>query len=171
VWALTHVATTLAAAGDTGRLVRLADSLEQIGALSAYGRDQLMHFYVRGLLSEARHDYGKAETEFRQAIYSPTVGYTRINLHLARVELALGRPKNAVATLQSALRGTFDGSNFYMTRTELHELLAQAFATDGQPDSARAHYAVVARAWRTGDASFRARAESAEAKSGVRLFP
>ena len=171
VWALTHVATTLAAAGDTGRLVRLADSLEQIGALSAYGRDQLMHFYVRGLLSEARHDYGKAETEFRQAIYSPTVGYTRINLHLARVELALGRPKNAVATLQSALRGTFDGSNFYMTRTELHELLAQAFATDGQPDSARAHYAVVARAWSTGDAPFRARAESAEAKSGFRLFP
>jgi len=128
-----------------------------------------MHFYVRGLLSEARHHYDKAEVEFQQAIFSPTDGYTRVNFELARVELALGRPKNAVATLQSALRGQLDASNYYVTRTELRDALARAFAAAGQLDSARTQYAVVARAWSAGDAPFRARAESAAVRAGVAL--
>ena len=34
-------------------------------------------------------------------------------------------------------RGPVEASNYYVTRTELHELLAQSFARAHPPDSAR----------------------------------
>ena len=42
-------------------------------------------------------------------------------------------------------------------------MLARSFEAAGIPDSAAAHYAVVARSWQNGDAPFRRRAASAEA--------
>jgi hypothetical protein len=44
-----------------------------------------------------------------------------------------------------------DGSNTYVTHTELHEALAHAFHAAGRRDSARVHYAAVERAWRKAD--------------------
>jgi hypothetical protein len=61
------------------------------------------------------------------------------------------------------LHGDIDGSNLYMTRTDLHELLAQAFDRAGQRDSAAVHYRAVLRAWERADAPFRARRDSAHA--------
>ncbi len=127
-WMLTHLATSLAAASDTARLPGLADSIEALGRQSAYGRDPRLHHHARGLLWLARGRPAEAEAEFRQAIYSPTGGYTRTNLELGRTLLGLGRPQEAIAILAPALRGALEASNLYVTHTELHELLAQAHA-------------------------------------------
>lgn len=160
-WAHTHAATSLAAAGDTARLTSLADSIEAVAPLSSYGRDWRLPHHVRGLLWQARGEPEKAVEAFRAAMYSPTLGYTRTNLELARSLLALGRPAEAVRILRSAFHGSLDASNLYVTRTELHELQARAFEAAGQPDSAAAHYRVVTDSWSAGDAPFRARADSA----------
>jgi len=93
---------------------------------------------------------------------------------LARVELARGHAANAIVTLQSALRGPVAWLYLWqsgVTHTDLHDVLAKAFAAAGQPDSARAHYAFVARAWRGGDPPFRIRAESAATKARLARPP
>jgi len=156
-WMLTHRATALAAAGDTALLQRLADSLEVLGPQSSYGRDRRLHHHVRGLLLLARGRPAEAAMEFRQALFSPTYGYTRTNLELARALMATGWPRDAVAVLQSALRGPLDASNRYVTHTELHEMLARAFEAAGEDDSAVAHYRWVVHAWRRADPEFQRR--------------
>jgi tetratricopeptide (TPR) repeat protein len=161
VWALVQAAGALAAAGDTTRLAALADSLQWLGSHEAFGRDRLLHHHVRGLLLAARGDVDGAVAEYRRAMVSPTVGYTRTNLLLGRLLLAAGRPREAVAALAPALRGDLQASNYYVTRTELHEALAAAWDAAGVADSARVHWEWVARAWSAGDAPFRARAEAA----------
>jgi tetratricopeptide (TPR) repeat protein len=166
-WYLTHAATAYAAAGDTTRLARLVDSVEVLGAQSAYGRDRRLHHHLRGLLFLARGRREEAAASFRRAIHSVTLGYTRTNLELGRVLVALGRPAEAVAVLAPALRGDLQASNLYVTHAELHEALAQAYEAAGAPDSARQHYAWVANAWRSADPPFRARAAQARRKAGV----
>jgi hypothetical protein len=86
-----------------------------------------------------------------------TEGYTRTNLHLARVLIAEHRPRDAVAILQPALRGGLEGSEMYVTRTEIHEALGQAFAMAGEPDSATVHDEQVVRAWAHADPMFAGR--------------
>jgi tetratricopeptide (TPR) repeat protein/TolB-like protein len=160
-WMLTQVANARAAAGDTATVVRLADSIRALGGGSGYGRDQRLFHHVRGLLLAARHDDAGAIAEFQAAIYSPSGGYTRTNYELARILLRDSRPRDAVAILQPALRGSLDASNLYVSRIELHERLAQAWEAAGGKDSAAAHYSIVARVWSAGDPPFRARADSA----------
>jgi predicted Zn-dependent protease len=156
-WTLTLRATALAAAGDTAPLQRLADSLEILGQQSSYGRDRLLHHHIRGLLFLARGRPADAVTEFRQAVFSLTSGYTRTNVELARALLQLRRPREAIAVLQPAFRGPLDASNLYVTHTELHEMLARAFDAAGERDSAVMHYRWVAAAWRNADPKFRPR--------------
>jgi len=160
-WNFTHTATCLAAAGDTARLSALADSVERLGARSVFGRDPRLHHYVRGLLWAARGDDTRAAEEYRASVWSWSDGYTRANYELARAELALGRPREAIYPLQAALRGDLQASNLYVTRTELHELLARAFAALGEADSARTHAWHVVRAWRLADPPFAARRAAA----------
>lgn len=160
-WSLTHTATALAAAGDTATLQTLADSIDSVARFSSYGRDWRLPDHVRGLSWLARGQLERAAQSFRVAMYSPTVGYTRTNLELARALLGLGRPAEAVLALQPALRGSIEGSNYYVTRTELHELLARSFELAHRPDSAAAHYRAVIAAWSHGDPPFRTRADAA----------
>ncbi|HUQ80870.1 MAG TPA: BTAD domain-containing putative transcriptional regulator [Gemmatimonadaceae bacterium] len=160
-WAFTHAANALAELGDTAALRTHADSVRLDGARSGLGRDGRLHYHIEGLRRRVAGDYAGAATSFRQAIYSPNLGYTRTNLELGRALVRTGRAPEAVATLQSALRGYSDGSNLYANRTELHEALADAWAAAGGADSARAHYRLVADAWANGDAPFKARAERA----------
>ena len=155
---LTHAATAYAAAGDTAPLVRLAAAVEDYGRRTSSGRDRRLHHYVRALLLEARHDWAGAEAELRLAISSPNLGFTRINLELARTLVAQRRAREAIPVLQSALRGGLEASNYYVTHPELHEALGRAFVLAGQPDSARVHQAAVSAAWSSGDAPYRARA-------------
>jgi DNA-binding SARP family transcriptional activator/predicted Zn-dependent protease/TolB-like protein len=167
-WMLTHAASAYGAAGDTARLASLADSVESWGRLSAFARDQRLHFHLRGLLSAARGRHAEAVAFFRRAIYSPSDGYTRTNLELARELIGLGRAAEAIGILRSALHGPIQGSNLYVTQTEIHEMLANAFERAGARDSAAVHYRRVAAAWGNSDARFRARAMAALQKSGSR---
>ena len=100
----------------------------------------------------------------RSSIYSLPAGYTRENYDLARIYLRLGRPRDAVAVLQPALRGKLDASNFYLTHTEIRELLAQAWDSAGRADSASAHYLDRAGVG-AGDPSYARRAAAARERA------
>ena len=166
-WSLAHEAGALAAAGDTGKLAAIADTVQAYGSKSALGRDQRLHHYVRGLLFAARGQDDAAIDEFRSSIRSLTLGYTRASYELSLALLRRHRAKEAVAILQPALRGDMEASNLYVSRTELHELLAKAWDGAGRADSASAHYTLVANTWANGDPPFRARAEAARARSAA----
>lgn len=161
VWRLAQVATALASVGDTAPLLALADTMRALGAGSGEARDQRLHHYVRGLMLGARGRDDDAAAELALALSSGPEGYTRINLEVARTALRRGRPRDAIAALQPALRGLIEGSGYYATRTELHELLARAWAAAGVRDSARGHHRAVVSAWERADAAFAARRDSA----------
>ena len=168
---MTHAANALATAGDTDALLARADTIARYGMQSGYGRGQRLSHYLRGLALAARGDDAAAVEEFRASIRSPSLGYTRSNVELSRALLRLRRPAKAVQSLQPALRGYVDNANLYVSRSELHELLARAWdaqflasPTSSARDSASAHYTAVIRAWRDGDPPFRARADSATAR-------
>jgi tetratricopeptide (TPR) repeat protein len=144
-WTLTHRATALAAAGDTAPLAAIAEEVQAAGERSGYGRDRRLHHYVRGLLLTARQRPSEAIAELRRAIFSPTAGYTRVNVALAELLLARGEPREAIPLLRAALHGSLEASNLYVTHTELHALLARAFAATAEPDSAAAHSRYVQR--------------------------
>jgi DNA-binding SARP family transcriptional activator len=160
-WNLARRGTAAAMAREYELARRLADSAEAVGRGSLFGRDPLLHYFVRGLIARGANDHQTAVDFFRRSIFSWNFGYTRANLELARSLLALGRAADAIHPLQAALRGGWDGSNLYVTRTELHELLAQAFVAAGRRDSAAAHYTSVERAWRRADPPFAARYQAA----------
>jgi predicted Zn-dependent protease len=164
-WRLTMAARSLAAAGDTAAVAALADTVDRIGAQSGHVRDRRLGRHVRGLLLLARNDLPGAEAAFRSSVYSWPTGFTRVNCDLALVLLRLGRPRDAIAVLQPALRGKVDASNFYVTHTEVHALLAQAWDAAGRADSATVHHAWVARAWERGDPPFRERAATARQRA------
>ena len=153
-WTLTLSATASVAAGDTLRARNLVDSIESVGRRSLFGRDPRLHHFVRGLLLSRAHKQEAAVRELRAAMFSPTFGYTRINYELGQNLLALGRPRDAIPVVQSALHGGIEGSCLYVTRTELHELLARLFDAVHERDSAAAHYAIVARVWASADPAF-----------------
>ena len=150
-WLLTLSATAAVAGGDTLRARRLVDTIETLGHRSLFGRDPLLHHFVRGLLLSRARQHAAAVREFRAAMHSPTYGYTRINYELGKCLLELKRPAEGIPVMQGALRSGLEGSGLYITRPELHELLAQLFDANGQRDSAAAHYAVVERSWATAD--------------------
>lgn len=162
-WRLALAGTAYAQAGDTATVRRIADSIEVLGQGSTFGRDPRLHHYLRGLLLQGAGRHAEAVGAFRRALISLTDGYSEINLALARSLAVLGRPSEAVAVLQPAIRGGVDGSNTYTSRTELHEAIAQAFEQAGQRDSAVAHWRVVERAWRGADPEFAGRHARAEA--------
>ena len=166
-WHMTLAATALATAGDTAAVRALADSVARIGAHSSYGRDPRLHHFLHGLLLQKQNRHAEAVDAFRRSLFSLTDGYTRTNLELARSLMVLRRYLEAIAILQPALRGGIDGSNTYVTHTELHEALAQAFAGAGQRDSAAVHYAAVERAWRFADPQFAERYRIAKAHAAT----
>lgn len=157
-WNHTHEATSRAAVGDTVRLRWLVQSVRETGAQSGLVRDNRLYHHVEGLLWLARNRPREAEAAFREALYAPSMGYTRTNLELGRLLLAQRRGEEAVAVLQPALRGGLDGSPLYANRTELRGLLGEAWLAAGNPDSARHNLRLAAGAWVDGDS--RARAES-----------
>ena len=162
-WMLTHAATADAALGDTAALRAHAATIRTIAAEQGM-TSPLFGRYAAGLLAAARGDTARAIAELRASLTSPTMGYTRVNLTLARLLLRTGRADEAVAVLQPALRGEFEASNYYVTYTELHEAIAQAWEAVRAPaarDSAAAHWRFVAEAWRDGDPAFAARARAA----------
>ena len=170
-WLLTLSASAAIAGGDTARARRLVDSIEVSGRRSLFARDPLLHHFVRGLLHSRAGEHDAALREFRLAMHSPTFGYTRINYELGELLMKLGRPSEAIPVVQAALRGGIEGSGLYVTRTEMHELLARLFDASGQRDSAAAHYALVERAWRRADPTVAPRYEAAQRWLRAPLVP
>ena len=163
-WWLTRASTYFASAGDTAALAVTARRLEQLGKLSAFGRDQRAYHYPLALLAEAHQQWADAEAEFRAAVLAPSDGYTRINLQLGQLLQRQGRATEAVPIFRSALHtDVMSGSTLYVTQTELHEALGQAFALINQPDSARVHYDYVVRVWAHADPPFQRRLAVAKA--------
>ena len=162
-WRGTLIGMSLAAAGDTQAVLALADSVERWGKKSAYGRDQKVHHYLRGMVHVTAGRHEAAVREFRDAIYSLTLGFTRVNYELARCLMVLNRSDEAIAVLQPALRGALDASNLYVSRTALHELLAEAFVRTNQRDSAAVHYRAVVKAWARADPMLHGRRDKAAA--------
>jgi DNA-binding SARP family transcriptional activator/tetratricopeptide (TPR) repeat protein len=168
IWQLTLAATAHVAAGDTAVVRRLADSVETMGLGSYFaGRDARLHYFLRGLLLQREGRHGEAVDAFRRSLYSLTDGYTRTNLMMARSLLELHRPTEAIAVLRPAIHGGVDGSNTYVSRTELHEALAEAFEQAGQRDSAVVHWRAVESAWRRADPQFKDRYLQAKLKAGL----
>jgi hypothetical protein len=139
-------------------LARLVDSVAFWGRRSLLGRDHRMHHHVRGLLLALRGDDAAAVGVHRAAMRSPSFGYSRTNYALARSLLRLGRPLDAVHALQPAFHGPVDNANLYLSRTELHLLLARAWEAAGRADSAAVHRRVVADDWAGADAEYVRRA-------------
>ena len=160
-WNLTLAATALFTDADTAGARSLADSVESIGRRSLFGRDPRLHFFIRGLILARSGRHEEAVLAYRSALISPPFGFTRISYELGKSLLALNRPAEAIPVLRGPLHGGVDGSGLYLTRTEVHELLAQAFDAAGRRDSAATHYAAVARAWRNADPSVTARYQAA----------
>jgi len=160
-WALTLSATAAVAGGDTLRARNMVDSIQALGAQSLFLRDPPLHHFVRGLLLSRAGRHPAAVEEYRAALVSPTFGYTRINYELGASLLESGRAADGIAIVDAALHGGLEGSNLYVTRTELHELLGRLFDAAGRRDSAAAHYRVVERAWRGADPFLRPRYEAA----------
>jgi hypothetical protein len=161
-WVLTLAATAAVEGGDTLRARRLIDTIEFVGQRSLFPRDPLLHHFVRGVLLSRENKHEAAVRELRAAMNSPTFGYTRINYELARSLLALQRPAEAIPVVQSALHGGIEGSCLYITRTELHEMIARLFDANNQRDSAAAHYAIVERSWRSADPILQPRYQAAK---------
>ena len=159
-WGLAQRATVAAAQNDLGTLRALAESVTVEARNSGYGRDHHLPAYVHGLMLERAGRLREAADSLRAAVFSPTEGYTRVNFELARISLARHRPLEAVPWLQAALRGGLEASNYYLTQTDVHELLARCFAAAGERDSAAAHAAWVLRAWAQAEPEFAARREA-----------
>jgi tetratricopeptide (TPR) repeat protein len=151
-------ADALAAAGDTARLAALADSLQRTAARSAYARDRRLHHHVRGLRLARAGALDSAAAAFRRATFSPVLGFPRTSVEAARALIGAGRPHQAIPLLRAALHGSFPtAGSYWTTRTELHELLGEAWDAAGRPDSAAVYYARVTGAWRRAEPSFAAR--------------
>jgi tetratricopeptide (TPR) repeat protein len=160
-WVLAHAAEAWATLGDTTRVAAYADTIEHLARRSLYGRDRHLPAHLRGLVWLARGNPDSALASLRAAVFSLSIGYTRTNLELGRLLLQLGHPREAALVSTAGLAEAIDGSAYYATRTELHELAAHAFDAAGEADSAIVHYTIVLRAWSHADPPFAARVAAA----------
>jgi hypothetical protein len=115
------------------------------------------------MLAEMNGRDDEALTHLGQAIHSRTNGFTLVNYEMGKIYLRHNRPADAIAITRSALFGDIDGPNLYVTRTDLHDLMARSFAQLGQRDSAAFHYRAVAKALAPADPRFRPQLDSARA--------
>jgi predicted Zn-dependent protease len=120
----------------------------------------------------AEHRPLEAASSFRQATPDRDDAYVRIHLELARSLLVAGRPSEAIPPLVRALKGPTSAVGLYATRSELQELLGDAYERSQQPDSAIVQYSRAVDAWRGADPEFaerRARLQSRIARLRARL--
>ena len=82
---------------------------------------------------------------------------------LGRMTATFKRPREAIAPLQAALRGSLEGGNLYITRADVHERLALAWQAAGNADSAAVHFRGLVRTWQHADSVLVPRRIAAEA--------
>jgi hypothetical protein len=153
-WEHALEADAIAASGDTVRLRVLADSIELVSVRSYYGRVWRLAHHVRGLIAMREHRYSDAERELQAARWG-VAGWTRTVAELAQAQLALGRPRDAIATLRDAYMGPLDAMGRYEPRSHLDFLMARSFQAAGMADSAAVYSGYVRAAWRDADPEIR----------------
>jgi tetratricopeptide (TPR) repeat protein len=149
-------ADALRARMDTASLRAIADSVQRIGRWSYYARDWTAFHHVRGLIAERGGRLEEARSELTQAL-SLVRGFTRTNVELARVEIALGAPQRAIRVMREAYHEPIDAMGRYAPRSEMDFEMARAFAHAGQADSARVYASYVRAAWVHADPEFQRR--------------
>lgn len=149
-WEHALEADAIAGSGDTVRLRVLADSIEMMSLRSYYGRDWRLAHHVRGLIAMQGHRYAEAEREFQAARWG-VAGWTRTVAELAKAQLALGRPRDAIRTLRDAYEGPLDAMGRYEPRSRLDFLMAKSFQAAGMADSTAVYAGYVRTAWKDAD--------------------
>jgi tetratricopeptide (TPR) repeat protein len=152
------------ASGNAPLAARAADSAAAWAARAAKARELGTATYARAMARLARHDTAGALDALERAIYSPTLGWIRANQQLGRLRLLRGDARGAARILRPALQGPLDIANL----TEIHELLAESYDRLGMADSARVHWAWVARALEHADPADRPRHTAAVARLRAR---
>jgi|GEM_PF-876549 len=155
-WQHALEADAMAESGDTARLRALADSIESIGARSYYGRDWKLHHHVRGIIAERAGRLREAAREYEAARWG-IAGWTVTVARLARVQLALGEPRQAIELLRGAYKSPPDAMGRYEPRSELDLLMSVAFAAAGMRDSSDTYAGYVRKAWAHADPQVKAR--------------
>ncbi|GLC25104.1 BTAD domain-containing putative transcriptional regulator [Roseisolibacter agri] len=179
-WYLTHVATSLLAAGELDRAAALADTIAALVRPYVSGRGSALPHQVRGMVLAARARRAgdpahaaqlrrEAIAELRHALGRPFRGLPRARLELARLLVDEGRAGEAVAVLRpAAWRGLEQANLFYVTGPEFRLALAEAYDAAAQPDSAAAEYGRVLAAWRVAEPALDARrARVARRRAGL----
>lgn len=156
-WHTVLAADASAAMGDTIRLRATADTLAVGCTRSYYGRDWRLYHHLRGLVAMQGGHYADAERELEQAVWISAEGWARTTVALAKAQAALGRPRDAIATLRTAYSTRLDAMARYVPISELDYWMARMFAQAGEADSARTYASYVRRAWRDADPEVRRR--------------
>jgi tetratricopeptide (TPR) repeat protein len=151
-WEHALLADALAPKGDTLRLLAIADSLERGCARSYFLRDRTLHRHVRGLIHAAGGRHAEAAREFQRTPVTVSESWSRTTVELAKAQLALGRPRDAIATLHIAYATPLDAMGRYVPRSEIDYYMALAFKAAGMRDSSAVYAAHVRHAWRAADA-------------------
>jgi hypothetical protein len=168
VQALTMLAASLHAAGDTTTVRVLADSLEADGQRTLMFRPRDQHLFVRALLHAARGEERAAIAAIERSLRHVDSDFVPANLRLASLYLRRDRARNALEVLRPAGYGWFlETSNLHSTLTEVHEQLARAWEQAGVPDSAGPHWARVARDWASADPPFARRQQHAATRAAA----
>jgi tetratricopeptide (TPR) repeat protein len=154
-WEHALEADAIGAVADTSELRVLADSIDMVSARSYYGRDWRLAHHVRGLIAMRGGRYAEAEREFQAARWG-VAGWTRTVDELARAQLVLGRPRDAIATLRHGYETLPDAMGRYEPRSELDFLMALAFQRTGMADSSTVYAGYARRAWRHADPEVKA---------------
>ncbi|HET9512715.1 MAG TPA: hypothetical protein VFO95_02210, partial [Gemmatimonadales bacterium] len=149
---------------DPELVARAADSAEAWGRRSGKLREMGIAAHARALTHLVRSDTTGAIRGLERAIWSPTLGFTLTNYRLAELDLAGGDGLRAANLLRPALRGGLESTNLYVTHTDLHQLLAEAYDHLGLKDSARVHWRWVAGALARADSGAAQRREVALAR-------
>lgn len=163
-WHLAHAAAGYAAARDTATLRVVEDTVRVYGGGSAAAGDRRLHHYVRGLRLQTQGRVSEAREAFEAAMVAPYYTYVRLPFEAGRASLAADDPERAISVLTAALRGPVSAAGLYASRTELLELLGDAYAKGGQVDSAAAVYGRVLESWSRADPLLGSRVEGVRAR-------
>jgi tetratricopeptide (TPR) repeat protein len=150
-WRHALAADAYSPTGDTVTLKFVADTLEHGCVRSFYFRDWALFHHVRGLVALQAGRYEEAERELKQAVFVKVEPWTRTIVALAQAQSALGRPRDAIATLRIGYATRLDAMSRYVPISVLDFWAAKLFAQAGQADSARVYAGYVRSAWRNAD--------------------
>jgi tetratricopeptide (TPR) repeat protein len=150
-WRHALAADALSPTRDTLTLKLLADTLEHGCVRSFFYRDWALYHHVRGLVALQAGRYAEAERELKQAVFVKVEPWNRTIVALAQAQAALGRPRDALATLKIGYATRLDAMSRYVPISQLDFWSARMFAQAGEADSARMYAGYVRSAWRNAD--------------------